>query len=114
MIQGSIQEEDKMTINIYAPNIGAVQYMRQIITTIKGEINSNTIRVEVINNPLTPMDSSCSQKTNKKNKSKMAHWTDQVRSVAQSCPTLCDPMDRSTPGLPVHHQLPEFTETHVH
>ena len=35
-------------------------------------------------------------------------------SVAQSCPTLCDPMNGSTPGLPVHHQLPEFTETHVH
>src|SRR5574341_1351115 len=39
---------------------------------------------------------------------------DQIRSVAQSCPTLCDPMNRRTPGLPVHHQLPEFTETHVH
>ena len=38
----------------------------------------------------------------------------QIRSVAQSCPTLCDPMNRSTPGLSVHHQLPEFTETHVH
>ena len=38
----------------------------------------------------------------------------QIRSVAQSCPTPCDPMNRSTPGLPVHHQLPEFTETHVH
>ena len=37
-----------------------------------------------------------------------------VSSVAQSCPTLCDPMNRSTPGLPVHHQLPEFTQTHVH
>ena len=37
-----------------------------------------------------------------------------IRSVAQSCPTLCDPMNRSTPGLPVQHQLPEFTETHVH
>ena len=36
------------------------------------------------------------------------------RSVAQSCATLCDPMNRSTPGLPVHHQLPEFTQTHVH
>ena len=35
-------------------------------------------------------------------------------SVAQSCPTLCDPMNRSKPGLPVHHQLPEFTQTHVH
>ena len=38
----------------------------------------------------------------------------QIRSVAQWCPTLCDPMNRSTPGLPVHHQLPEFTQTHVH
>ena len=38
----------------------------------------------------------------------------QFSSVAQSCPTLCDPMNRSTPGLPLHHQLPEFTQTHVH
>ena len=38
----------------------------------------------------------------------------QIRSVTQSCPTLCDPMNRSTPGLPVHHQLLEFTQTHVH
>ena len=38
----------------------------------------------------------------------------QFSSVAQSCLTLCDPMDCSTPGLPVHHQLPEFTQTHVH
>uniref|UniRef100_A0A8B9W8M1 Solute carrier family 25 member 36 n=1 Tax=Bos mutus grunniens TaxID=30521 RepID=A0A8B9W8M1_BOSMU len=38
----------------------------------------------------------------------------QFSSVAQSCPTLCNPMSRSTPGLPVHHQLPEFTQTHVH
>ena len=37
-----------------------------------------------------------------------------ISSVAQSCPTLCDPMNSSTPGLPVHHQLPEFTQTHVH
>ena len=38
----------------------------------------------------------------------------QFSSIVQSCPTLCDPMDCSTPGLPVHHQLPEFTQTHVH
>ena len=38
----------------------------------------------------------------------------QFSSVAQSCPTLCDPMNRSTPGLPVHHQLPDLTQTHVH
>ena len=40
--------------------------------------------------------------------------SDQIRSVTQSCPTLCNPMNGSTPDLPVHHQLPEFTETHVH
>ena len=40
--------------------------------------------------------------------------SNQIRSVAQSCPTLCNPMNRSTPGLPVHHQLPEFTQTHIH
>ena len=38
----------------------------------------------------------------------------QFSSVAQSCPTVCDPMDCSTPGLPVHHQLPELTQTHAH
>ena len=38
----------------------------------------------------------------------------QFNSVAQSCPTLCDPMNHSTPGLPVHHHLPESTQTHVH
>ena len=38
----------------------------------------------------------------------------QFSSVAQLCPTLCDPMDCSTPGFPVHHQVPELTQTHVH
>ena len=38
----------------------------------------------------------------------------QFSSVAKLCPTLCDPMNRSTPGLPIHHHLPEFTQTHVH
>ena len=46
--------------------------------------------------------------------SKMSTKTHQFSSIAQSCPTLCDPMNRSTPGHPVHHQLPEFTQTHVH
>ena len=40
--------------------------------------------------------------------------TDDFSSVVQSCPTLCDPMDCSTPGIPVHHQLPELAQTHVH
>ena len=44
----------------------------------------------------------------------LKHVSDQIRSVAQSCLTLCNLMNRSRPGLPVHHQLPEFTETHVH
>ena len=46
---------------------------------------------------------------------KSSHWTSSVQfsSVTQSCLTLCDPMNCSTPGLPVHHQLPEFTQTHV-
>ena len=49
--------------------------------------------------------------------SRVGHYTRdsvQFSSVAQSCPTLCDPINHSTPGLPVHHQLPEFTQTHVH
>ena len=41
-------------------------------------------------------------------------WFSSVSPVAQLCLTLCDPMNRTTPGLPVHHQLPEFTLTHVH
>ena len=44
----------------------------------------------------------------------LAKRSDQIRSVAQWCPTLCDPMNRSMPGHPVHHQLPELTQTHVH
>ena len=45
----------------------------------------------------------------------LAFWSSvQFSSVAQLCPTLCDPMNRSTPGLPGHHQFPEFTQTHVH
>ena len=47
-------------------------------------------------------------------KSRLVEDSVQFSSVAQSCPTLCDPMNRSTPDLPVHHQLPEFTQTHIH
>ena len=56
MIKGSIQEEDITIINIYAPNIGALQYVRQLLTTMKGAINNNTIIVGDFNIPLTPMD----------------------------------------------------------
>ena len=57
MIKGSIQEGDITIVNIYAPNIGAPQYVRQMLTVIKGEIDSNTIRVGNINTPFSPMDS---------------------------------------------------------
>ena len=56
MIKGLIQEEDITIINIYAPNIGAPQYVRQMLTSLKGEINNNTIRVGDFNTPLTRMD----------------------------------------------------------
>ena len=56
MIKGAIQEEDITIINTYAPNIGALQYVRQMLTSIKGEINSNTIIVGDFNTPLGPMD----------------------------------------------------------
>ena len=64
MIKGSIQEED-IIVNIYAPNIEAPQYIRQTLTDIKGEIDSNTIIVGDLNTPLTPMDRSSKQKINK-------------------------------------------------
>ena len=56
MIKGSIQEEDTTIVNIYAPNIGAPQYIRQTLTDIKGEIDSNTVIVGDFNTPLIPMD----------------------------------------------------------
>ena len=65
MIKGSIQEVDTTIINIYASNIGAPQYVRQILTSMKGEINNNTIIVGDFNTPLTPMDRSTKQKINK-------------------------------------------------
>ena len=65
MIKGSIHEEHITIINIYAPNIGALQYVRQMLTSMKAEINNNTIIVGDFNTPLTPMDGSTKQKINK-------------------------------------------------
>ena len=65
MMKGSIQEEHITIINTYAPNIGAPQYVRQMPTSIKGEINNNTIIVGDFNTPLTPMDRSTKPKINK-------------------------------------------------
>ena len=66
MIKGSVQEEDITIINIYAPNIGAPQYVRQMLKSMKGEINNDTIIVGDFNTPLTPMDRSVKQKISKK------------------------------------------------
>ena len=65
MIKGSIQEEDIKIINICVPNIGAPQYIRQMLTRMKGEINNNTIIVGDFNTPLIPMDRSTKQKISK-------------------------------------------------
>ena len=68
MIKGSIQEEDITIINIYAPNIGGPQYVRQMLTSKKGEINNNTIIVGDFNTTLTPMDRSLNIKLTRKHK----------------------------------------------
>ena len=65
MIKGSIQEEDITIINIYASNIGAPQYIRQLLTALKEEIVSSTIIVGDLNTSLTPMDRSSKQEINK-------------------------------------------------
>ena len=65
MIKGSIQEEDTTIINIHAPNIGAPQYIRQMLTGMKGQSNSHAIIVQGFNTPLTPMDRSTKQKISK-------------------------------------------------
>ena len=65
MIKGSIREEDITIVNIYAPNIGPPQYIRQMLTAIKGQIDSNTIIVGDFNTPLSPMDRSSKMRINK-------------------------------------------------
>ena len=65
MIEGSIQEKDITIVNIYAPNIGALQNIRQMLTAIKEEMDSNTIIVGDFNTPLSPMDRSSKMKINK-------------------------------------------------
>ena len=68
MIKGSIQEEDITIVNIYAPNIVAPQYTRQILTAKKGEIDSNAILVGDFNTPLSPMERLSKMKINKETK----------------------------------------------
>ena len=65
MIKGSIQEEDIAIVNIYAPNIGAPQYIKQMLTAIIEKINNNTVLVGDFNTLLTPIDRSFREKINK-------------------------------------------------
>ena len=69
MIKGSVQEEDITIVNVYAPNIGAHQYIRQTLTDIKGEIDRNTIIVGDFNTPLTPWTDHENRKLIRKHKS---------------------------------------------
>uniref|UniRef100_A0A9L0SQQ0 exodeoxyribonuclease III n=1 Tax=Equus caballus TaxID=9796 RepID=A0A9L0SQQ0_HORSE len=64
-IKGTLHQEDITFINVYAPNTGAPEYVKQLVPKLKGEINNNTIIVGDLNTPLTPMDRSSRQKGNK-------------------------------------------------
>ena len=81
MIKGSIQEEDIIIVNVYAPNIGAHQYIRQMLTAIKGEMHSNTINVGDFNTPRTPMDISCKMKMKKEKSGRLLYG----RRAGRSC-----------------------------
>ena len=79
--------------------------------------------IEIINNPITSTEIEAGIKKSPKKQKPRTRWLHrrilstisiQFSSVAPSCLTLCDPVDHSMPDLPVHHQLPEFTETHIH
>ena len=87
---------------IFSPSVNRVQEQKHILL-----ISSYTLTFHWTASPHTDMP--IINGTENDTMSKI-----QFSSVAQSCPSICDPMNRSTPGLPVHHQLPEFTETHVH
>ena len=76
-IKGSIQEEYVTSINKYLPNLGALQHVRQMLTSMKGEINNNTIIVGDFNTPVTPMDRSTKQKINKETQT-LNDTTDQL------------------------------------
>ena len=99
MIKRSIQEEDITIINIYSPNIGAPQYIRQTLTDIKGENGSNTIIVGDFNTPLTPMDRSSKQKINKE---------------TQALSYILDEMDFIDIFRTFHPNAEEFSSSQVH
>ena len=73
MIKGSIQEEDITVLNIYTPNLGSPQYIRPLLTTLKGQIDNNAIIVGEFNTLLTAMDTSSRQKINKETQALIKH-----------------------------------------
>ena len=99
MIKGSIQEEDIITVSIYAPNIGAPQYIRQTLTDIKGEFDLNTIIVGDFNTPLTPMDRSSKQKLNKETQvlNDVLNEMDLIDTFK-----IFHPMQKNTPSSQMH------------
>ena len=88
MTKGSIQEEDITIINIYAPNIEASQYIRQTLTDIKGEIDRNTIIVD-LNTPLTPVNRSSKHKSNNQTRLKWYIRCDGSHWHLQAIPSKC-------------------------
>ena len=81
MIKGSNQEENITIVNIFAPNIGVPQYIRQMLTAINGEMDSNTIIAGNFNTPLTPMDRSSRQKISKETQA-LNNTLDQMDLIA--------------------------------
>ena len=98
MIKRSIQEEDITIVNIYEPHIGAPQYIRQTLTDIKGEIDSNTIIVGDFNMPLTPMDRSSKQKINKETQV-LNDTLDEISLISSGHSIQ---MQKNTPSSQVH------------
>ena len=99
MINGSIEEEDITIVNIYAPNIGAPQSIRQTLTDIKGETDSNTVIVGDFNTPLTPMDRSPKQKVNKETQV-LNHTLDEMDLI--DIFSSFHPNTKNTPSSQVH------------
>ena len=83
-----------------------------------GDVNGNSVQCSCLENPRDgrPWWAAVYGVTHSWTRLKQLGSSSSIQfsSVTQSCPTLCDPMDCSMPGLPVHHQFPEFTQTHVH
>ena len=99
MIKRSIQEEDITIVIIYAPNIGAPQYIRQTLTDIKQEIDSYTITVGGFNTPLTPMDRSSKQKINKETQVLNDTLDEMISLISSGHPIQ---MQKNTPSSQVH------------